>query len=101
PDARLICKSEECLVDERRRIQRVALALPLELPMRNRTQLGIDERNDPIPCDGIVAPPKDFEIGGLGLLTHRFRPLRTCDGGAHADRRLVRFFERASHLPTW
>jgi hypothetical protein len=80
PDARLIGESEECLVDERRRIQRVVFALALELPMGNRTQLGIDERNDPIQHDGIVAPPNGFEIGGLGLLTHRFRPLRTRAG---------------------
>jgi hypothetical protein len=80
PDAWLIGESEECLVDERRRIQRVAFALALELPMGNRTQLGIDERNDLLPRDGIVAPLKGFEIGGLGLLTHRFRPPRICAG---------------------
>ena len=79
-DARLIGESEECLVDEGRRVQRVAFALALELPMGNRTQLGIDERNDPIPRDGIVAPPRGFDIGSLGLLTHRFRRLRTCAG---------------------
>jgi hypothetical protein len=79
-DARLIGESEECFVDERRRVQRVAFALALELPMGNRTQLGIYQRNDPIPRHGIVAPWKDFEIGRLGLLTHRFRPLRSCAG---------------------
>ena len=80
-------------MDERRRVQRVAFALAPELSMGNRTQLGIDERNDPIPRGGIVSPPSDLEIGGLGLLTHRLRPLRTL-AVLCADRGLSAFARR-------
>ena len=92
-DVRLIGESEECLVDERGRVQCVAFALAPQLSMGNRTQLCIDERNDPIPRGGIVSPPNGFEIGGPGLLTHRLRPLRT-HAGLRADRGLSAFARR-------
>jgi hypothetical protein len=81
PNARLIGESEECLVDEGRRVQRVTLALALELSMGDRTQLGIDERNDPIPFGGIDVASTGVEVlGDLGLRTHRSTPLRSCAG---------------------
>jgi hypothetical protein len=65
-------------VNERRGVQRVAVALALELPVGDGTQLGVNEGHQPIPRRGIVARPTDFEIGDFGLLTHHFRPLRSC-----------------------
>src|SRR5690348_6837737 len=74
-DAGLVGELEESLMDERGRVQGVAVALVLELSMGHRAQLGVDEWNDPIPGTGIAAVRSGQDVlGDLGLGTHRFTP---------------------------
>jgi hypothetical protein len=67
------------LVDQRRRLQRVALALVAHVVVGEPAQLFVDDRHEPISRERIAVGPigKDLgyalALGGIGVVGHRFR----------------------------
>ena len=68
------------LIDKRRGLQRMALALAAHVVVCEAAQLLVDDRHEPISCAGIVVRPIGQELrdglrpAGVCFLAHRFSP---------------------------
>jgi len=58
----LIHESEESLVDERGRLQRVSDSLPTQSTLSLRTQLAVDERDEGVECPPVAFAPSAQQL---------------------------------------
>jgi hypothetical protein len=61
----LVDELEERLVDQRRRLQRVALALAAEVPPGQQLQLAADERQQAVERRAVAIAPGDEQVRDL------------------------------------